>query len=75
MQCFRQPSTFLVRLIVSLYTPPLIKSLAVRRQDVFGTVGEPASLIDRIADFTQAPELYRAFDKGDVGKIVFDPWK
>jgi len=38
-------------------------------------VGEPASLIDKIVGFNEAVESYRAFDKGDVGKVVFDPWK
>lgn len=47
----------------------------VKRQDVFGKVGETASLIDRIVDFSQAAESYRAFDKGEVGKVIFDPWK
>jgi hypothetical protein len=47
----------------------------VKRQDVFGAVGESDSLVDKIADFSQADEMYRAFEKGDVGKVVFDPWK
>jgi hypothetical protein len=42
---------------------------------VFGQVGKKASLVDRITDFGQASESYRAFDKGEVGKIIFDPWK
>ncbi|KAJ3566113.1 hypothetical protein NP233_g7203 [Leucocoprinus birnbaumii] len=54
--------------------PPAF-DLLVKRQDVFGTVGEPASLIDRIVDLGQATESYRAFDKGEVGKVIFDPWK
>jgi hypothetical protein len=54
--------------------PDLLREL-VKRQDVFGKVGDPASLIDRIVDFSQAPESYRAFDKGEIGKVVFDPWK
>lgn len=47
----------------------------MKRQDVFGAVGEEASLVDRVVDFSQATEMYRAFDKGEVGKVVFDPWK
>ena len=47
----------------------------VKRQDVFGSIGEPASLIDRVVDFTEAADSYRAFDKGEVGKVIFDPWK
>lgn len=49
--------------------------VTVKRQDVFGKVGEAASLIDRIVDFSQAAESYRAFEKGEVGKVIFDPWK
>ncbi|KIK03332.1 hypothetical protein K443DRAFT_654096 [Laccaria amethystina LaAM-08-1] len=54
---------------------PLAFDLLVKRQDVFGGIGEPASLIDRVVDFTEAAESYRAFDKGEVGKVIFDPWK
>ena len=49
--------------------------LTVKRQDIFGSVGHPASLIDKVVDFNQAAETYRAFDKGEVGKVIFDPWK
>ena len=49
--------------------------LTVKRQDIFGSVGHPASLIDKVVDFSQAAESYRAFDKGEVGKVIFDPWK
>ncbi|KAF8644432.1 hypothetical protein AX16_008491 [Volvariella volvacea WC 439] len=54
--------------------PPAF-DLLVKRQDVFGGVGEKSSLIDRIVGFSQAVESYRAFDKGECGKVVFDPWK
>lgn len=47
----------------------------MKRQDIFGQVGEAASLIDRIVDFDQAVESYRAFDKGEIGKVIFDPWR
>ena len=47
----------------------------MKRQDIFGTVGQPASLIDKIVDFSEAEESYRAFDKGEIGKVLFDPWK
>lgn len=46
----------------------------VKRQDVFGGVGEAASLVDRVVGFDVAAESYRAFDKGEVGKVIFDPW-
>ncbi|KAJ3510816.1 hypothetical protein NMY22_g15854 [Coprinellus aureogranulatus] len=54
--------------------PPAF-DLLVKRQDIFGKVGETASLIDRIVDFDQAADSYSAFDKGEAGKIIFDPWK
>jgi threonine dehydrogenase-like Zn-dependent dehydrogenase len=54
---------------------PLAFDLLVKRQDVFGGVGQKASLIDKIADFSQAAELYEDFDKSRVGKVIFDPWK
>ncbi|PPR01143.1 hypothetical protein CVT26_016044, partial [Gymnopilus dilepis] len=54
--------------------PPAF-DLLVKRQDVFGGVGQPASLVDKVVGLDQAPEMYRAFDKGEVGKVIFDPWK
>lgn len=50
-------------------------NLTVKRQDVFGGIGQSYSLIDRVVDFSQAEESYRAFDRGEVGKVIFDPWK
>ncbi|KAF8195486.1 chaperonin 10-like protein [Pholiota molesta] len=43
--------------------------------DLLGEVGEEASLIDRVVGFEGAAEVYAQFDKGTVGKVVFDPWK
>ncbi|KAF8889229.1 chaperonin 10-like protein [Mucidula mucida] len=54
---------------------PMAFDLLVKRQDVFGGVGGESSLVDRIVGFEQAVDLYSAFDKGEVGKILFDPWK
>jgi len=54
---------------------PLAFDLLVKRQDVFGGVGQAASLVDRIVTFKDAIESYRAFDKGEVGKVIFDPWR
>ncbi|KAF9454808.1 alcohol dehydrogenase [Macrolepiota fuliginosa MF-IS2] len=54
--------------------PPAF-DLLVKRQDVFGGIGEPASLVDRIVDFSQAADIYRAFEKNQIGKVIFDPWK
>jgi hypothetical protein len=47
----------------------------VKRQDVFGGIGRPESLIDQVVDMDQAPQSYRAFEKGEVGKVIFDPWR
>ncbi|KAF9463023.1 alcohol dehydrogenase [Collybia nuda] len=54
---------------------PMAFDLLVKRQDVFGGVGRPESLIDKLVDFDSAAESYRAFEKGEVGKVIFDPWK
>ncbi|KAJ4491626.1 chaperonin 10-like protein [Lentinula edodes] len=53
---------------------PMAFELLVKRQDVFGKVGSESSLIDRVVDIRQASEMYRAFDQGQVGKVLFDPW-
>ncbi len=47
----------------------------MKRQDVFGSVGGETCLVDRMAGFNEAADLYSAFDKGEVGKILFNPWK
>jgi hypothetical protein len=49
--------------------------LLVKRQDVFGGVGEKASLVDKVVGLADAPKSYEEFDKGMVGKVLFDPWK
>ncbi len=54
---------------------PIAAKLLLKRQDVFGGVGEEASLIDRIVGFEEAVESYEEFDKGRCGKVLFDPWK
>lgn len=54
---------------------PMALDLLVKRQDVFGGVGQPASLIEKIVGFEDASESYRAFEKGAVGKVLFNPWK
>ncbi|KAK0503829.1 alcohol dehydrogenase [Armillaria luteobubalina] len=54
---------------------PMAFDLLIKRQDIFGGVGDESGLIDRIVGFDEAVEMYAAFDKGEVGKIVFDPWK
>lgn len=47
----------------------------VKRQDVFGGVGGLESLVDRIVGADEAPEMYKAFDQSQVGKVIFDMWE
>ncbi|TRM59451.1 chaperonin 10-like protein [Schizophyllum amplum] len=54
---------------------PMAYDLLVKRQDVFGSVGKEASLVDSIVGLDEAVESYKKFDKGESGKILFDPWK
>ncbi|KAL0058971.1 hypothetical protein AAF712_014308 [Marasmius tenuissimus] len=54
---------------------PAAFEILVKRQDVFGEIGTESSLIDRITGLDEAPEMYRQFERGDVGKVLFDPWK
>ncbi|KAK7439006.1 hypothetical protein VKT23_017712 [Stygiomarasmius scandens] len=53
---------------------PMAVEVLVKRQDVFGQIGTPTSLIDKIVPFKEAKEIYEEFDKGRVGKVLFDPW-
>ncbi len=52
---------------------PIALEILLKRQDVFGGVGAEASLIDRVVGFDEAVEMYKLFDKGQCGKILFDP--
>lgn len=54
---------------------PIAANILLKRQDVFGGVGEKASLIEKVVSFEEAVEVYEAFDKGRCGKILFDPWR
>jgi len=54
---------------------PMALDLLIKRQDVFGGVGEKVSLVDKVVGLADAPESYEEFDKGMVGKVLFDPWK
>jgi threonine dehydrogenase-like Zn-dependent dehydrogenase len=54
---------------------PMALDLLVKRQDVFGGVGEDSSLVDKVVGFDEAVKSYEEFDKGTVGKVLFDPWK
>ncbi|TFK46751.1 hypothetical protein OE88DRAFT_1666945 [Heliocybe sulcata] len=54
---------------------PIALEVLLKRQDVFGGVGEAASLVEKIVGFDQAVESYELFDKGKCGKVLFDPWR
>lgn len=54
---------------------PIALDLLVKRQDVFGGVGEDSSLVDKVVGFDEAVKSYEEFDKGTIGKVLFDPWK
>ncbi|KAK1227138.1 hypothetical protein PQX77_009878 [Marasmius sp. AFHP31] len=54
---------------------PAAFEILVKRQDVFGEIGTESSLIDRVTGLDEAPEMYRQFERGDIGKVLFDPWK
>lgn len=54
---------------------PMALDILVKRQDVFGGVGKETSLVDKVVGFDEAVKSYEEFDKGKVGKVLFDPWK
>jgi len=49
--------------------------LLVKRQDMFGGVGDKGNLVEKIVGLMEAGETYEMFDKGVVGKVLFDPWR
>ncbi|THU85244.1 alcohol dehydrogenase [Dendrothele bispora CBS 962.96] len=53
---------------------PMAVEVLVKYQNVFGPIGESTSLIDKIVPFKEAKQIYEDFDKGRVGKVLFDPW-
>lgn len=53
---------------------PIALEILLKRQDVFGGIGEEASLIDRVFSLNDAPDVYKQFDKGTCGKVLFNPW-
>lgn len=54
---------------------PFALEILLKRQDVFGDVGQETSLIDRVVSIDDAVDSYEKFDKGLCGKVLFDPWK
>ena len=61
----------------SLFNPAL--GILRRRLDIFGTIGERESLMDRVVGFScdgeaSIKEAYIQFERGIGGKVLFDPW-
>lgn len=54
---------------------PLARDVLARHRSVFGTVGGPASLVERVVGLEEAPHWYEEFDKGRCGKVLLDPWR
>ncbi|KAI0822870.1 chaperonin 10-like protein [Trametes gibbosa] len=52
---------------------PIALEILLKRQDIFGGVGAESSLIDKVVGFGEAVEVYKLFDKGQCGKILFNP--
>lgn len=54
---------------------PIASKVLLQHQDIFGSIGEEASLIEKVVSLDEAPESYELFDKGKCGKVLFDPWR
>jgi hypothetical protein len=54
---------------------PIAMELLIKRQDVFGGIGGNGDLVERVVGLGDAAEIYDMFNKGVVGKVLFDPWK
>ncbi|KAG2758093.1 hypothetical protein P692DRAFT_20813638 [Suillus brevipes Sb2] len=54
---------------------PMALELLLKRQDVLGSVGGETSLVEKIASFDDAVQIYDDFDRGRCGKVLFDPSK
>ncbi|KAH8834991.1 alcohol dehydrogenase [Flagelloscypha sp. PMI_526] len=48
--------------------------LLLKRLDIFGTVGEETSLVERIVPLKDAVQAYKSFNDRSVGKTMFTPW-
>jgi len=47
--------------------------LFLRRRDILSVIGE-SGVVDRIVPMSDAVRAYEVFEKGEYGKVVFDPW-
>ena len=56
---------------------PFALELLLKRQDIFASIGEETSLIDRVVSMDEetAKDSYAKFEKGLCGKVLFEPWK
>ncbi|CAK5270189.1 unnamed protein product [Mycena citricolor] len=51
---------------------PMAFDLLVKRQDIFGSVGDSASLVEKVVSADEAVEYYAAFNDSKIGKVLFD---
>jgi len=56
---------------------PFALQLLLKRQDIFASIGEDTSLIDRVVGMDDATvkDIYKKFEKGECGKVLFTPWE
>ncbi|KAI0319843.1 chaperonin 10-like protein [Amylostereum chailletii] len=52
---------------------PAALRLLLKRRDVLGVVGE-GGVVERVVPMSKAVEAYEKFERGEWGKVVFDPW-
>ncbi|KAI0031854.1 chaperonin 10-like protein [Vararia minispora EC-137] len=52
---------------------PAALRLLLKRRDIFGIIGD-SGLVERVVGLDDAPEAYEKFNRGEWGKVVFDPW-
>lgn len=53
---------------------PIAMQVLAANINVFGDVGGEAGLVERVAPIGEAKEWYEKFEKGECGKVLFDPW-
>jgi threonine dehydrogenase-like Zn-dependent dehydrogenase len=53
---------------------PIAMQVLIANIGVFGDVGGKAGLVERVISMKDAKVWYEKFEKGDCGKVLFDPW-
>jgi len=56
---------------------PFALQLLLKRQDIFASIGEETSLVDKVVpmDEVTVKDSYKKFEKGECGKVLFKPWE